>query len=122
MKSINNVLYRIKNIMFLVFLYGSIRLVSNMKEASLIGYITLIGIIIYSLIMFYLYTKKNNKLNENIANNFVSISLDIFVYLLSLKSINQYMGIMYFKFNYIILIIIIIGIIINSFMLTKKGK
>lgn len=120
---IGKLLYRIKNILFILFLLGCINLVPNLYEKGIMGILLLILFIIYSLFMLFFFLKKNSNLNNNIMNNILGIILYIYVYLISIKYLDT-LGIevseMYFTINYIVLAISMIGMIFSSIVLISE--
>ena len=122
-KNIGKLLYRIKNVLFILFLIGCINLVPSLYEEGIMGILLLILFIIYSLTMFIFFLKKNSNLNNNIMNNILGIILYIYVYLISIKYLDS-LGIelneMYFTINYIVLSISMIGMIFSSIVLVSE--
>ncbi len=115
----NKVFYEIKNLLFLLFLYGNIKLIPYLKEVGIFGNIYLLIVVLFTLIIAYAYIKKSNKLELNIINNIASIVLFIYVYLLSSKILTIRQS-YYYNINYLIAIILMIDIIINSLLLVNN--
>lgn len=126
MKDVNNVLYRIKNILFILFLLGFIKLLPNIKEIDVFGTIIIILVIIFSIIMFYCYGVKDKNLNSNSIQNFLTILLYIYVFIVSCKytqSINNNLNSisnLYFIINYIIIVISMIGVSANNIVILRQ--
>lgn len=122
MNIFNKIFYRIKNLLFLLFLYGNIKLIPKLNSVGTIGKIYLIMVVIYTLFIAYAYFKKSDQLNSNITNNIISMVLYIYVYLISTRVLNIQM-LHYFNVNYIIVFILMIQIFINSILLiNNKNK
>lgn len=121
-------LYRIKNILFIFFLFGCINLIPSFYEQKIIGIVLMILIIIYVLFMFFFYIKKDDNLNHNVMINILEILLYIYVYFVASKYIAN-LGLeiddLYFLINYITITIGMIGIVVTSFMslnIKKENK
>lgn len=125
MNNTNNVIYRIKNIAFFFFIAGYIKLIPNIFNQGIAGIIFLWLGIIYTLLMFVCYVKKNKDLNNNTFHNILSILLYLYIFFVASKYnqmiINNYtIDSLYFKINYLIASIAILGVGINSIILLQK--
>lgn len=128
MNRVSNIIYRIRNILFILFMIGLIRLIPNIKELECIGIIFIILVFIYILIDLYCYGCKDKKLNNNNFQNILVIFLYIYVFIVSQKyinSINNFTYVvdnMYYLINYIIISLAFICICINNFILLSLNK
>lgn len=124
MKKLNQVLFWIKNIVYFLFLFGVIKLLPNIYNAGFVGILFLIIAICYIVLSFYFYLKKDEKLNNDAAQNFISIGVYLYVYLIAMKfiEIKDFVTInnFYFITNYIIASVSMIGLVINNFLTLKK--
>ena len=125
----NHILYRIRNIMFLLFLYACIRLLPNLKEVGIIGNIFIVIVVIFSLTMLYTFFRKDNSINNSSIQNIVNVLFYIYVFLVAQKYIESSTSLVYeikniyFIINYIIFIIAIIGITLsNIFLLIASNE
>ena len=65
MNKLSSIIYRLRNILFILFMIGLIRLIPNIKELDFIGTIFIIFVIAYLLLDLYFYGCKNKYLNNN---------------------------------------------------------
>ena len=118
-------LYRIKNILFIFFLFGCINLIPNFYEQKIIGIVLIWLIIIYVLLMFFFYIKKDNNLNHSIMSNILGAFLYLYVYFIAKKYIAT-LGLkiddLYYLINYVTIIIGMVGIIVTNFMALNVKK
>ena len=56
MNKLNSIIYRLRNVLFLLFMVGLIRLIPNIKELDFIGTIFIIFVFIYLLLDLYFYS------------------------------------------------------------------
>ena len=74
----------------------------------------------------YFIFEKNEKLNDSIPQNILSIFLYLYVFLISYKyceitNINVVINMFYFKVNYLIIIIATFGVLINNFLISRSN-
>lgn len=124
---LNKILYRIKNVSFLFFLFGYITLIPNIEQAGIIGKLFLATGIVYTLFIYLCYIKKNDNLNNNFFQNILTIFLYIYVFIIACKynNIIKYgyvLNMQYFKINYLIIIISVIAISFNNILLCDKNR
>lgn len=105
---------------------GYIRLIPNMYDAGFVGTLFLIFGIIYMILVYYFIFEKNEKLNDSIPQNILSIFLYLYVFLISYKyceitNINVVINMFYFKVNYLIIIIATFGVLINNFLISRSN-
>lgn len=120
----NKFIYWIKNILFFLYLYAYIKLVPNIYEVGVIGICFLLVGIFYILTMFYFYMKKDEKLNNNIPQNLLTIILYLYVFLVSYKYgtlsyLDDFAYLRYFQVNYFIIIISTFVLSINNFLIKE---
>ena len=75
MNKLNSIIYRLRNVLFLLFMVGLIRLIPNIKELEFIGTIFIIFVFIYLLLDLYFYGCKSKELNNNKFQNILVIFL-----------------------------------------------
>ena len=128
MNKLNSIIYRLRNVLFLLFMVGLIRLIPNIKELEFIGTIFIIFVFIYLLLDLYFYGCKSKELNNNKFQNILVILLYIYVFIVSqryINSINDFtyeVDNMYYLINYIIISLALICISINNFILLSIKK
>ncbi len=128
MNKLNNIIYRLRNVLFLLFMVGLIRLIPNIKELEFIGTIFIIFVFIYFLLDLYFYGCKSKELNNNKFQNILVIFLYVYVFIVSqryINSINDFtyeVDNMYYLINYIIISLALICISINNFILLSIKK
>jgi hypothetical protein len=126
MKTVKKILSITKIIFFLISIVGLILLMPNMLKIGITGIILIIVSIIYILangMLFLLKIKRiNNNLVFNILNNFLYlyIALVAYKYISSTNTLNYVINNTYFKINYIIIVISMIGILVNAFIIIKN--
>lgn len=119
----NKIIYRIRNLSFILYLVAFIILMPNIKKIEVIGNLLLVSCVFYTLLMYYFYLKKDEKLNNNIIQNLLTIFLYLYIFFVAIKykQFNNYeLNITYFKINYILIIISTLGIGLNNFLLSEK--
>lgn len=120
----NKVLYWLKNITFFLYIIGYIYLIPNIYDCGFIGRLFLNFGIVYILLTYYFFFKKDRKVDYNIPLNILSIFLYIYVFLISRKYIDlttsNIVNLYYFQVNYIIILIASFGVIINNFLVQDK--
>ena len=120
MNKLNSIIYRLRNVLFLLFMVGLIRLI--------IGTIFIIFVFIYLLLDLYFYGCKSKELNNNKFQNILVILLYIYVFIVSqryINSINDFtyeVDNMYYLINYIIISLALICISVNNFILLSIKK
>ena len=125
MNKLSSIIYRLRNVLFLLFMVGLIRLIPNIKELEFIGTIFLF---IYLLLDLYFYGCKSKELNNNKFQNILVIFLYVYVFIVSqryINSINDFtyeVDNMYYLINYIIISLSLICISINNFILLSIKK
>lgn len=128
MNKLSSIIYRLRNILFILFMIGLIRLIPNIKELEFIGTIFIIFVFIYLLLDLYFYGCKSKELNNNKFQNILVILLYIYVFIVSqryINSINDFtyeVDNMYYLINYIIISLALICISINNFILLSIKK
>lgn len=128
MNKLSSIIYRLRNILFLLFMIGLIRLIPNIKELEFIGTIFIIFVFIYLLLDLYFYGCKSKELNNNKFQNILVIFLYVYVFIVSQRYINSISDFtyevdnMYYLINYIIISLALICIIINNFILLSIKK
>lgn len=128
MNKLNSIIYRLRNVLFLLFMVGLIRLIPNIKELEFIGTIFIIFVFIYLLLDLYFYGCKSKELNNNKFQNILVIFLYVYVFIVSQRYINSISDFtyevdnMYYLINYIIISLALICIIINNFILLSIKK
>ena len=128
MNKLNSIIYRLRNVLFLLFMVGLIRLIPNIKELEFIGTIFIIFVFIYLLLDLYFYGCKSKELNNNKFQNILVIFLYVYVFIVSqryINSINDFtyeVDNMYYLINYIIISLALICISINNFILLSIKK
>ena len=86
MNKLNSIIYRLRNVLFLLFMVGLIRLIPNIKELEFIGTIFIIFVFIYLLLDLYFYGCKSKELNNNKFQNILVILLYIYVFIVSQRT------------------------------------
>ena len=123
----NKLVQIIKPILFLIFLLSLIQLLPNALEIGVIGLIFLIVSIIYILNEAFVFLIKYKKLSNNIFQNIMKIILYIYVALLAYRYVTSIdnpiylINETYFRINFIITIIGMIGIIFNSMTILNEN-
>ncbi len=122
----NRFIYWMKNIFYLLYMVGYIRLIPNIYDSGFVGTLFLIFGIIYMILVYYFIFEKNEKLNDSIPQNILSIFLYLYVFLISYKyceitNINVVINMFYFKVNYLIIIIATFGVLINNFLISRSN-
>ena len=118
-----NIFYYFKMIMFILFLVAVIKIVPSMFEIGVIGIVFLVLLTIYIGVELVIIALKRNNIKTNIMVNLMGITLYVYVILLAIKymesvnNVNYTINPMYFKINYTIALIGIIGIAINQILL-----
>ncbi len=123
----NKIIYWIKNIFYLLYMFGYIKLIPNIYDAGFVGFLFLIFGIVYMLLIYYFMFLKNENLNNNIPQNILSIFLYLYVFLISCKyseisNLNIIVNMFYFKVNYLIIIISTFGVIMNNYLISRSNK
>ena len=126
----NKIFYMIKNMFFIFFLISIIVLVPNILEMNIIGNIFLIIVISYIILELGVFTLKDKETNNNILHNILSIMLYVYIcliayrYIDSIENINYVVNPLYFKINYILAMVGIMGICLNlvTTLLNKDEK
>ena len=120
----NKILYWLKNITFFLYMFGYIYLIPNIYECGFIGILFLNFGIIYILLTYYFFFKKDEKVNYNIPLNLLSIFLYMYVFLISKKytelTPSNIVNLFYFQVNYIVIIFATFGVCINNFLIQDK--
>ena len=123
----NKLVQIIKLILFLIFLIGLTRLIPSALKVETIGTIFLIISIIYILTEAFIFLLKNKKISNNILQNIMKIILYIYVALLAYRYVNfaenpiYVINENYFKLNFIITSIGMLGIIFNSLTILNEN-
>ena len=121
MNKLNSIIYRLRNVLFLLFMVGLIRLIPNIKELEFIGTIFIIFVFIYLLLDLYFYGCKSKELNNNkIAKSNINRFIDDFLNYLT-KTIDLFSNLKFkMKVKCIFeqfILILIFYIIISSFFI-----
>lgn len=117
---IYNILYILKIILFIPFLCGLIQLIPSIFQTGIIGIIFLVLTILYILNSGLIFLIKDKKINNNLLQNIMSILLYVYISLIAYRyiTINKEFLInqndMYFKLNYIIAGIGMLGALFNT--------
>lgn len=124
----NKILNITKQILFLFSIASLILLVPNIISIGTIGIFLIIISIIYILANSLLFIIKakgiNNNLVFNILNNFLYlyICLVAYKYLSSISSTTYVLNDLYFQINYLIIIISMLGVLLNSVIIIKNNS
>lgn len=122
----NKILQIIKYILFIIFLLSLIKLIPSTIKVGIIGQIFLTISIIYIISEAFIFLIKDKKSENNILQNIMKIILYIYVALLAYRYITfienpvYQISNIYFKINYIITSIGMIGIIFNSITILNE--
>lgn len=103
---------------------GYIYLIPNIYDCGFIGRLFLSFGIVYILLTYYFFFKKDKSLNYNISLNLLSIFLYLYVFLISRKYLDltasNIVNLFYFQVNYFIIIIATFGVSVNNFLMQEK--
>ena len=120
----SKILYWLKNITFFLYMIGYIHLIPNIYDCGFIGRLFLSFGIVYILLTYYFFFKKDKNLNYNIPLNLLSIFLYLYVFLISRKYLDltasNIVNLFYFQVNYFIIIIATFGVSVNNFLMQEK--
>lgn len=125
-KKVYNILYVIKMILFIPFLCGLIKLIPSMFHTGIIGIIFLILSILYILNSGVIFLLKDKKISSNILQNIMSILLYVYICLLAYRYITNTndvinnVNLVYFKLNYIITSVGMLGAIFNTLAIINE--
>jgi len=112
-----NVLYIIKNIIFIIFLFTIVKIIPNLFEIGIIGLIFTVILILYIIIEMLLFAIKDKNIKKSNINNTITITLYIYIIMIAIKyldsanSIEYIINPTYFKINYVIAMFGIVGLI-----------
>lgn len=120
----NNKLYIISNIIYTIITICFIYLYPNLKQAGYPGFLLIITYLLHCIITIYLFTIKDQKLNNNTLQNISTIIIYLYILLIIYKyknNLTNQINIIYFKINYIIASISLLSITINKLIARTRN-
>lgn len=121
---INTILKYIRHISFILFLIAMIYLFPSFKKIDF-GNTCFFISIVYIITTFIMFFIKNKQEETNTLNNFVLTFMHLYICLIAYKyqEISNYIinnNASYFKFNFIIISICMVILIINKFLVSNN--
>ncbi|MEG0994860.1 MAG: hypothetical protein RSE91_02710 [Bacilli bacterium] len=130
LKKLPKILYNIKTIMIILIIIINITFLPIILDLKTMGILYLIVFSIFIIITLMTYLTKSKMYKKNIYYNLIYISLGLYLILIKCRIAFNYrlatnlyeVDINYFKINFLIILIVLIGIIINTLILSFKKR
>ena len=120
-------LYYLRIILFIIYLILTFLLIDKLFRLNIFAVIYFILNLVYSFIMILTILSKKNVFKETISYNILNIGIYLYtIMLFKITTLNTHLDIInnsvYFKNNFIMISILLIGIITYSIILNKEEK
>jgi len=123
----NKIVYYLRIIFFIIYLVLLFLMIDKLFSLNILSVIFFIANIIYSFIIILTILSKKKVFNDLISYNLLNIGIYIYIgiiYYITFIStkLDILSNINYFNNNFILILLLIIGLLLYTFMLNKEEK